>query len=197
MQLGWSLLLLLFLPGFDAATSPNDVFVGIKMINLHSITPATGTYAADFYLYFQSQAHAAGAVSECVCPYPEGRDFCSDGCAQCGTRSSTQNQQALDLCRIAPLFTNSVGTIQVQAIKKISPAYLYTNTTNQYRVQGTFLFGGTDIRDWPFETESLNITLEDPNRGLRELSFRPLPEYSGVSPHALSPGWNVARRQAA
>ena len=131
-----------------------------------------------------------------MCPYPEGRDFCSDGCAQCGTRSSTQNQQALDLCRIAPLFTNSVGAIQVQAIKKISPAYLYTNTTNQYRVQGTFLFGGTDIRDWPFETESLNITLEDPNRGLRELSFRPLPEYSGVSPHALSPGWDVKRRQA-
>ena len=176
-----------------AVPNQEDVFVGITMLNIQSISADTGQYEADFYLYFQSQAYEG---QDCVCPYPEGREFCGDGCKQCGTDAKTTlSRMALDQCRLAPVFANSVGAIQVQAIKKLGPADFNVNTTNQYRVQGTFLFGGTDIARWPFETESLNITLEDPNRAVSELRFRPLPEFSGVAASAISPGWDVTRRK--
>lgn len=153
----------------------------------------TGKYEADFFLYF-TQA-AVGVECPQLCPYPEGRDFCGGGCKRCPpTTPSPLSKVALDQCRLAPLFANSVGAIEVQSINKIEANI---NTTNQYRVQGTFLFGGTDISNWPFETEQLNITLEDPNRDVSKLVFRPMPEYSGVSSSAISPGWDVRRRTIA
>ena len=171
-----------------------NVFVGVTLLNIESISPESGTFDADFYLQFQSKG--LYTTNGCTCPYPLGREFCGgDRCQFCnsaGAGSSVTNSYTEDKCLVPPLFVNSASgsALSVQRVRKTEPApWLAANATNQYRVQGRFLFGGEVVRNWPFEAETLKISLEDPNRDISTMRFVPLPLFSGVAPTAISPGW--------
>ena len=85
--------------GFLGQTQP--VYVGLKLNNIESISVADGTFDADFYLQFQSSGlNSAGG---CTCPYPLGREFCSESCRFCDGSPATSSTNAEDQCLVPPL----------------------------------------------------------------------------------------------
>jgi hypothetical protein len=124
-------------------TGPNEVKVGIYVLNVGKFEVSTGTYTVDFYLDMKCE-------TECD---PSRFEF-SNGRA------------------------NTVDKIIDEPGEKF------------YRIQGTFS-SNVDLRKYPFDSHKLSIVLEDKEKTITELVYKPDPENSGIDPNVVIVGWEL------
>jgi len=70
---------------------------------------------------------------------------------------------------------------------------LIENTTNErlYRIQGSF-YENLDLQDYPFDSHTLKIEIEDQNLPKQQLVYQPDIATSGLDERIIIVGWNIS-----
>ncbi len=137
--------ILLFLIPFTLAQAdtPQQVQVGLYILNLGKFDVATGTFTADFYLDLKCDTNCT----------PDKFEFMNG-------RAAT--------------------------IDKITD----TPTEKFYRIQAN-LNGPVDLKNFPFDKQKIQITLEDKEQSSSKLQYVPMKDQSGLDPAVSLIGWNL------
>lgn len=122
---------------------PQEVKVGVYVLNIGKFDVATGSYVVDFYLNFD-------------CP--------------------------IDCSVVDFEFLNGRAT----SIDKI----IDTPTNRFYRVQAN-LASNVDLKDYPFDSHSLTIEIEEKSNSINRVVFVPDVEQSGIDPAVIFVGWDL------
>jgi hypothetical protein len=76
---------------------------------------------------------------------------------------------------------------------RASSISLEENTTTEkiWRIQGSF-YENLDLHNYPFDSHSLNVQIEDQLLTTQNLTYQPDPKYSGIAPSIVVVGWSVS-----
>ncbi len=123
--------------------SPQQVNVGLYLLNMGKFDVATGSFTADFYLSLK-------------CP-----NNCSEPKFEFMNGRAATIDKEIDLPR-----------------------------EKFYRIQAN-LNSPVDLKKFPFDSQEVQITLEDKEKTSRELQYVPLQKESGIDKSIVFTGWNI------
>ena len=148
-----------------ASGSPLSVSVGLYVTTIGDVDVSKGTFAATFYAHFS--VPKAATYFDGRNRYPRDEDMVKD------------NVLAERILQNAASFPTS------SRVRKIDSN---VNTTNQVRMKGKFYYS-SDSSEFPFDTQTLVIAIEDPAIDTRELVFVPETRLSSMNNNIRVPGW--------
>lgn len=139
------ILLLLIIPSFTLGAQPEQpqqVQVGLYILNLGKFDVASGTFTADFYLSLKCETN------------------CSDKFEFMNGRAATTDK------------------------------IIDTPTEKFYRIQAN-LNSPVDLKQFPFDSQKIQIILEDKEQPNTQLQYIPVQEESGIDASVSIIGWNL------
>eukprot|EP01059_Diplonema_ambulator_P001582 TRINITY_DN11347_c0_g1_i1.p1 TRINITY_DN11347_c0_g1~~TRINITY_DN11347_c0_g1_i1.p1 ORF type:complete len:860 (+),score=266.22 TRINITY_DN11347_c0_g1_i1:34-2580(+) len=166
------------------------VGVGMYVNNLGNVDMKAGSFYVDFNLYLH-QSRTAYATIEQVDSMLQPSAICRDSPCACPDFGQNEWENYIP-SNATDTFSSIVNLVNIDRVNTVT-SVLKTDTVgttdvlvDYFRVQGTQYFQ-PELRDWPMDTQSLKIILEDLRESTTDtvtLKFCHLENFAGLSTNA-------------